>query len=208
MDRNETQTEVEKELAALQSEWDNRRNMTPEQRRKLDAKITALSVSSWAKENPEVSQRAGKYFLDTLKFRQEAEKYLEVQNTHGMSSFLEYSRENPLSPRASIHLLILQKEADEKAHKPTAERLQAITDGYKQRADHGDKRDVAAIVQRIHEGYQTIQGIIDAPELAAYRRTYTGRDTLRRWVKAALPDRKFGQSAMIYRHPITVTVTP
>jgi len=73
--------------------------------------------------------------------------------------------------------------------------LQDMLDGYKKRPDYQDRLDFKAIVQRIHKGHKTIKGIIDAPELKAYRRTYTGRDTLRHWVKEAIPDREFRRSA-------------
>jgi hypothetical protein len=184
--------EFEKELEAeIQAEWDSRGNMTPEQRHKLEMKITALSLSAWVKENPEGAKRAVKYFLDIPKVRQEAERYYDAMHTHGTSSFQEYARENPLSPRASIHLSIIQKEADEKAHKPVVEKLTTIQDGYKNREDHQDRQDFIGIVKKIHKPGQTIGSIIEAPELAWFRQKYRGKHTLRGWAKEALPNHKF-----------------
>jgi hypothetical protein len=184
--------EFEKELEAeVQAEWDSRGNMTPEQRLKLEMKITALALSAWVKENPEGAKRAAKYFLDIPKVRQEAERYYDAMHTHGTSSFQEYARENPLSPRASIHLSIIQKEADEKAHKPVVEKLTTIQDGYKNRKDHQDRQDFIGIVRKIYKPGQTITSLIDAPEVAWFREKYQGKHTLRGWAKEALPDEEF-----------------
>ena len=78
--------------------------------------------------------------------------------------------------------------------KPSMGKLKAIKDGYKQRADHQDRLDVIAIVQRIHEGHQKIPNIINAPELKAYKKKYKDA-TLRKWIKEAIPQRKFAAGA-------------
>ncbi|VAY87387.1 conserved hypothetical protein [mine drainage metagenome] len=70
--------------------------------------------------------------------------------------------------------------------------LNLVTNGHKKRDDYQDKRDFMAIVRDIHTHHTTIQGIIDAPKLAPYKNKYTGRNTLRGWVKEAIPDRTFG----------------
>lgn len=75
------------------------------------------------------------------------------------------------------------------AAKHLLEKMQAIKDGYKQRDAFQDRLDFIGIVQRIHEGHTTIQSVINDPELNAYKNKYPGRDTLRGWVKAAIPDR-------------------
>ncbi|NDU85658.1 MAG: hypothetical protein G3H99_03490 [Ferrovum sp.] len=78
--------------------------------------------------------------------------------------------------------------------KPFMEKLQDIKDGYKQRPDHQARLDVVAIVQRIHEGHQTKQGIIDALDLVSYRKKYKDA-TLRKWINEAIPHRKFRPGA-------------
>lgn len=73
-----------------------------------------------------------------------------------------------------------------------AEKMAPITDGYKQRDDYQDKQYFMAIVRDIHTHHATIQSIINAPALAAYKKKYRGRETLRGWVKEAIPARNFG----------------
>ena len=78
--------------------------------------------------------------------------------------------------------------------KPVMGKLKAIKDGYKQRDAHKDRLHVIEIVQKIHEPHETIKSIINAPELKPYRRLYEDA-TLRKWIKEAIPQRKFAAGA-------------
>ncbi len=78
-----------------------------------------------------------------------------------------------------------------KKYKLSANVGEKSRNGYKKRDDYEDRMEFARIVQKIHLGYKTIPAIIDAPELKSYKSRYPGRETLRGWIKKALPDRVF-----------------
>lgn len=54
----------------------------------------------------------GHMLVSTHAARVEAMEYRKASEEMGASEFVEWARANPLSPRASLHLAILQREAD------------------------------------------------------------------------------------------------
>lgn len=63
------------------------------------------------KSSPLISS-IGDMLVSTYLARVEAVEYRKASEEMGASEFIEWARANPLSPRASLHLGILQREAD------------------------------------------------------------------------------------------------
>ncbi|MBS4097962.1 MAG: hypothetical protein KGZ83_14115 [Sulfuricella sp.] len=75
--------------------------------------------------------------------------------------------------------------------KPMATLGYRVTEAHKNRDDAKDKQDFIGIVRELSKTLspvpRTVKEWTERPELAAYKRKYPGRDTLRGWIKEALP---------------------
>ena len=78
-------------------------------------------------------------------------------------------------------------------HQEDIKLAERVKSGPSKRDDAADKQDAIKIIQEIHEQHKTIASIEKASELASFKKKYNGRDTIRNWIKEALPDRQFSR---------------
>ena len=84
-------------------------NYTPEQLWKLERRLMMLDI----KRNPESQQLFASFVMDIVgagKARTDALAFMKASEEHGREDFNKWVAENPLSPRASLHLGMIERE--------------------------------------------------------------------------------------------------
>ena len=119
----------------------------------------------------------------TAEARQEAIRYRDGLENIGTSELDEYSNNNPLSSRAKIHLMLIERE--EAA--PDRALAKKIKDGHNNKETTVHEKEFKALVLKYKDQFSNLSKLKDIIEFDFYFNNYGKGHTLRDWVNAALP---------------------